>query len=66
MTKWEFLLVDNASDVSLSSLWDISWHPNARHMREEELGVAIARRRGMREPSADLLIFAQEVTFATL
>jgi GT2 family glycosyltransferase len=60
MAKWEFLLVDNASDVSLSSLWDISWHPNARHIREEELGVAIARRRGMREASADLLIFVDD------
>jgi glycosyltransferase involved in cell wall biosynthesis len=60
MAKWEFLLVDNASDVSLSSVWDISWHPNARHIREEELGVAIARRRGMREASADLLIFVDD------
>ena len=58
--KWEFLLVDNASDVPLSSLWDISWHPNARHIREEQLGIAVARRRGMREASADLLIFVDD------
>jgi glycosyltransferase involved in cell wall biosynthesis len=58
--KWEFLLVDNASDVPLASLWDVSWHPNARHIREEQLGIAVARRRGMREASADLLIFVDD------
>jgi glycosyltransferase involved in cell wall biosynthesis len=63
--KWEFLLVDNASGVPLASLWDISWHPNARHIREEELGVAVARRRGMREASADLLIFVDDDNLLT-
>jgi glycosyltransferase involved in cell wall biosynthesis len=58
--KWEFLLVDNASDVPLASTWDIAWHPNARHIREEQLGIAVARRRGMREASADLLIFVDD------
>ena len=58
--KWEFLLIDNASDVPLASLWDISWHPNARHIREEQLGLAVARRRGMREAVADLLIFVDD------
>jgi glycosyltransferase involved in cell wall biosynthesis len=60
MAKWAFLLVDNASDVSLSSLRDISCHPNARHIREEQLGIVIARRRGMRKPSADLLSFVDD------
>jgi glycosyltransferase involved in cell wall biosynthesis len=58
--KWELLLVDNASDVPLASVWDISWHPNACHIREEQLGLAVARRRGMREASADLLIFVDD------
>jgi glycosyltransferase involved in cell wall biosynthesis len=60
LAKWEFLLVDNASDVSLASQWDISWHPNARHIREEGLGIAVARHRAMREASADLLIFVDD------
>jgi GT2 family glycosyltransferase len=58
--EWEFLLIDNASNVPLVCKWDLSWHPNARHIREEQLGVAVARRRGMREASADLLVFVDD------
>ena len=57
---WELLLIDNASEVPLASQWDLSWHPNARHIVENELGVAIARRRGMLEASTDLLIFVDD------
>jgi GT2 family glycosyltransferase len=59
-TKWELLLVDNACDMPLALTWDISWHPNARHIREDELGLSVARRRGMQEASADLLIFVDD------
>jgi glycosyltransferase involved in cell wall biosynthesis len=48
--KWELLLVDNACDTPLRLTWDISWHPNARHIREDGLGISVARRRGMQEP----------------
>jgi glycosyltransferase involved in cell wall biosynthesis len=54
---WELLLVDNASKSSLASYWDISWHPNARHLGEEALGASMARCRGIAEANADLLIF---------
>ena len=60
MENWEFLLIDSASDVPLASKWNMSWHPHARHIREDELGVAVARRRGMREAAADLLIFVDD------
>jgi glycosyltransferase involved in cell wall biosynthesis len=58
--NWELLLVDSASNPPLAAKWDIRWHPNARHIREEELGLAVARRRGMREAAADLLIFVDD------
>jgi GT2 family glycosyltransferase len=57
---WELLLIDNASEVPLAPQWDLSWHPNARHIVENELGVAISRRRGMLEASTDLLIFVDD------
>jgi len=57
---WELLLIDNASKIPLAPHWDLSWHPNARHIVENELGVAIARRRGMLEASTDLLIFVDD------
>jgi hypothetical protein len=58
--KWELLIVDNASRLPLASSWDISWHPFARHILENELGVAFARRRGIQEASADLIIFVDD------
>jgi glycosyltransferase involved in cell wall biosynthesis len=58
--RWELVLIDNASDKPLSSVWDISWHPNARYIREEELGVAFARRRGVREARGDLIVFVDD------
>ena len=58
--QWELLLVDNASDPALAPLWDISWHPNARHIRENELGLAAARRRGIIEATAELLVFVDD------
>ena len=55
--QWELLLVDNASEPALAPHWDISWHPNARHIRENELGASVARCRGIAEAIADLIIF---------
>jgi hypothetical protein len=58
--RWELLLVDNASDRAMAPLWDICWHPNARHIREDELGLAAARRRGITEAAADLMVFVDD------
>jgi glycosyltransferase involved in cell wall biosynthesis len=58
--KWELLIVDNASRLPLASIWDISWHPNARHILESELGLSWARQRGIQEASSDLIIFVDD------
>jgi glycosyltransferase involved in cell wall biosynthesis len=58
--KWELLIVDNASQLPLASSWDISWHPLARHIVESELGLSPARRRGIQEASADLIVFVDD------
>lgn len=57
---WEFLIIDNASLIPLAANWDISWHPIARHVVEGELGLASARRRGIRESSTDLVVFVDD------
>jgi glycosyltransferase involved in cell wall biosynthesis len=57
---WELLLVDNASDTVLSKDLDISWHPQARHIREDKLGLTPARLRGIQESQGDLLIFVDD------
>lgn len=58
--SWELLLIDNASDAPLESLWDISWHPHARHIREDQLGLTYARFAGINQARADLFIFVDD------
>jgi glycosyltransferase involved in cell wall biosynthesis len=60
VTKWELLLVDNASLNFLNSEWDLSWQPNARHCREDNIGLIQARIRGIAETSADIIIFVDD------
>jgi Glycosyl transferase family 2 len=55
--KWELLLIDNVSEPALASKWDLSWHPNSRHVREETLGLTAARLRGIAEATGELLVF---------
>lgn len=57
---WELLLVDNASFPSLKERWDLSWHPQARHLLEEELGLTSARFLGISESRGKLLVFVDD------
>jgi glycosyltransferase involved in cell wall biosynthesis len=58
--QWEFLLVDNASEVPLCDDWDLSWHPHGKHILESKLGLTPARIRGVRESKADLLLYVDD------
>jgi glycosyltransferase involved in cell wall biosynthesis len=58
--QWELLLIDNASKEPLVNQWDLSWHPHARHVREEELGLTPARLRGIKESQAERLVFVDD------
>jgi glycosyltransferase involved in cell wall biosynthesis len=61
-TEWELLLVDNGSKIPVSERVDLSWHPEARHIRENELGLTSARLRGIREAQADIFVFVDDDT----
>lgn len=58
--RWELLLIDNASPEPLQPRYDLSWHPRHRHIREDELGIAAARIRGMREARTDLILYVDD------
>jgi hypothetical protein len=62
LDQWELLLVDNRSLPPLSDSFDLSWHPGARHVREEELGLTQARLCGIRESAAEILVFVDDDT----
>lgn len=58
--KWEFIVVDNRSDVPLSQGLDISWHPLSQIVREDALGQMPARIRGLKEAKAELMLFVDD------
>jgi glycosyltransferase involved in cell wall biosynthesis len=57
---WEVLLIDNASVEPLRFSWDLSWHLNANHVREDELGLTPARLRGISEAKGEILVFVDD------
>ena len=58
--RWEMLLVDNHSDRPLADRVDVSWHPGARLLREERLGLTPARLRAIREAAGAILVFVDD------
>src|SRR4051812_93219 len=60
LSQWELVIVDNHSANPLSSLVDLSWHPNGRIIREDELGLTPARLRGIAETHGEILVFVDD------
>lgn len=60
LRQWELLVIDNASSQPISSKIDLGWHPCARHVREERLGLTSARLCGIRESTGEALIFVDD------
>jgi glycosyltransferase involved in cell wall biosynthesis len=60
LDQWQLFLIDNASREPLDSLWDLSWHACGQHFFEGELGLSAARRRGIQEALAPLLVFVDD------
>lgn len=56
-SEWEIIIIDNASKQNISDELDINWHPNARVVREDNLGLTFARIRGIVESKAEILVF---------
>jgi len=59
-SQWELVLVDNHSREPLADHTDLSWHPKARIVREEELGLTPARLRGIAETTGELIVFIDD------
>jgi glycosyltransferase involved in cell wall biosynthesis len=52
--------VDNRSDERIADRFDFSWHQHAHVVREETLGLTVARLRGIRESAGELLVFVDD------
>lgn len=70
---WELVIVDNGSHEALevassqasvaskkAHCVDLSWHPNARVVREERLGLTNARLRGFAETTGDVIVLVDD------
>jgi glycosyltransferase involved in cell wall biosynthesis len=58
--SWELLVIDNRSDDPLDGHLHLNWHPHARILREDTLGLTPARLRGIREARGELLVFVDD------
>jgi glycosyltransferase involved in cell wall biosynthesis len=59
-SRWELIVVDNASSPPLAPRIDISWAPSGRIVSEPTPGLTPARIRGIRESTGDLLVFVDD------
>jgi glycosyltransferase involved in cell wall biosynthesis len=59
-SKWELVLVDNASSVPLKKTCDLSWHPHGRCIIENEVGLTHTRLRAIREAQGEILAFVDD------
>jgi len=60
MTEWELLVIDNASRSPVAASVSLTWHPIARHVKEEVLGLTPARLRGIQEAQGEVLVFVDD------
>ncbi|MBD1855424.1 glycosyltransferase [Leptolyngbya boryana CZ1] len=60
LTDWELLIIDNASQIPLSSTWNLSWHPLGRIIREKKTGLTAARLCGYQAAKSEVLVFVDD------
>lgn len=60
LSEWEVIVVDNKSEPSLLERIDLSWHPQARVVREEKVGLTQARLAGCQQAIGDLLVLVDD------
>jgi glycosyltransferase involved in cell wall biosynthesis len=62
LTHSQLLVIDNSSaDAEPVAQWlNLSWHPDARIVREPRLGLTTARLTGFREARHDLLVYVDD------
>jgi glycosyltransferase involved in cell wall biosynthesis len=58
--QWELLVVDNASKEMIVGRLDLSWHPHARVVREDALGLTNARLRGFAETTGEVIVLVDD------
>jgi glycosyltransferase involved in cell wall biosynthesis len=60
--QWELIVIDNNSDVKISSWADLSWHREAVVIEEQQLGLINARIRGTLAAQHEILVSVDDDT----
>jgi len=60
VSLWELIIVDNGSSEPVKSWVDSSWHPGARIVREERLGLTYARLSGYHAARGEIIVFVDD------
>jgi len=63
--QWELRIIDNASKEPFEEKIDLSWHPDAAVVREDELGLTPARLKGISIARAETLVFFDDDNVAS-
>lgn len=58
--NWELIIIDNNSDISFSNHIDLTWHSNARIVKENKAGLTFARLKGFKESKGNLIIMVDD------
>ena len=58
--RWELVIVDNASSNGVCDTVDLTWHPRARVVREDRIGLTMARLRGITESVQELILYVDD------
>ena len=58
--RWELVVVDNASKEMADGRLDLRWHPHAKIVREERLGLTNARLRGFAEAAGEVIVLVDD------
>lgn len=59
-SEWELIVADNASRDRLKPRLDLSWHPAGRVIREDRLGLTLARLAGFAEARGSIAILVDD------
>jgi glycosyltransferase involved in cell wall biosynthesis len=60
LDQWELLIVDNASRNGVVETVKLDRHPRARVVREDRLGLTMARIRGIVESTSEVILFVDD------
>lgn len=60
LEEWEVVLVDNGSKIPVAQTVDLSCHPHFSIISEPELGLTLARLRGIKESKGSLIVFVDD------